>query len=403
MPTALLHPFAKPAKDDFVTIVRGRGATVYDDRGKAYIDGIASLWYTQIGHGRPDMADAIADQVRTLEAYNCFDPYTNPRAEELAAAVVARSPHPDGRVFLTCSGSESVDSAIKLARLFHGLTGAPERTRIISRDRGYHGVTYGGMSAQGLPPNRVGWGRLLDDFDVVPQHDLGAVEALFEQHPGEIAAVLTEPLQGAGGVFEPQDGYLQGLRDLCTAHGALLIFDEVVCGFGRLGTWFGAQHFGVTPDLLTFAKGVTSGYLPLGGVVLGRTVCDALEAAPAFILRHGFTYSGHPTACAAGLRNLQIIEDEGLLERAVHVGARLGAGLEGLLEDGLVREVRGAVAVRAVRVNEGVDAAAARLALLDRGVIARPIGDALALCPPLVITDEEIDVCLDAFRAVLRS
>jgi adenosylmethionine-8-amino-7-oxononanoate aminotransferase len=401
MPTALLHPFAKPAKDGFINIVRGEGAMVFDDAGNAYIDGIASLWYSQIGHGRSDMADAIAEQVRTLEAYNCFDPYTNPRAEELAAAVVERSPHPDGRVFLTCSGSESVDSAIKLARLFHGLRGDPDRTRLISRDRGYHGVTYGGMSAQGLPANRVGWGRLLDGFDVVPQHDLGAVERLFAEHPGQIAAVLTEPVQGAGGVFPPEPGYLEGLRELCTQHGALLIFDEVVCAFGRLGTWFGAQHFGITPDLLTFAKGVTSGYLPLGGVVLSRVVCDALEADPDFILRHGFTYSGHPTACAAGLRNLRILDDEGLLERAVHVGARLEAGLRGLLADGLVQEVRGAVAVQAVRVNQGVSAADKRRELLDRGVIARPIGDALAFCPPLVITDEQIDTCVEALRAVL--
>ncbi len=403
MPTALLHPFAKPAKDGFINIVRGEGALVFDDTGKQYIDGIASLWYTQIGHGRPEMADAIADQVRTLEAYNCFDPYTNPRAEELASAVAARSPHPDGRVFLTCSGSESVDSAIKLARLFHVLNGNPERVRIISRDRGYHGVTYGGMSAQGLPPNREGWGQLLSGFDVVPQHDLGAVEKLFADRPGEIAAVLTEPVQGAGGVFPPQPGYLEALRELCTAHGALLIFDEVVCGFGRLGTWFGAQHFGITPDLLTFAKGVTSGYQPLGGVVLSRTICDALEADPDFILRHGFTYSGHPTACAAALRNLRLIDEEGLLARAVHIGERLRDGLTHLFHEGLIREFRGAGAVWAARMNEGVSAADARMKLLDLGVIARPIGDALALCPPLVITDAQIDECLAALQTVLSS
>lgn len=401
MPTALLHPFAKPSKDGFINIVRGEGALVFDDRGTRYIDGIASLWYTQIGHGRAEMADAIAEQVRTLEAYNCFDPYTNPRAEELAAAVAARSPHPGGRVFLTCSGSESVDSAIKFARLFHGLGGRPERTRIISRDRGYHGVTYGGMSAQGLPPNREGWGELLSGFHVVPQHDLAAVEQLFADHPGEIAAVLTEPVQGAGGVYPPEPGYLEALRALCTKHGALLIFDEVVCGFGRLGTWFGAQHVGITPDLLTFAKGVTSGYQPLGGVVLSRAICDVFEADPDFILRHGFTYSGHPTACAAGLRNLRLIDEEGLLERAVHIGGRLKDGLTHLFHAGLIREYRGAGAVWAARVNDGVSSAEARMKLLGLGVIARPIGDALALCPPLVITDAQIDECLAGFKTVL--
>lgn len=401
MPTALLHPFARPAKSDFLEIVRGEGALVFDRDGREYVDGMSSLWYTQIGHGREEMAEAIAQQVRTLENYNCFDPYTTPRAEEIASAIAQRSPHPDGRVFLACSGSESVDSAIKLARLFHVLRGDEKRFRVISRDRGYHGVTYGGVSAQGLPPNRDGWGPLLDGFHQVPRTDLSAVQAIFEAHPGEVAAVITEPIQGAGGVWPPPKGYLEGLRAMCDEQGALHIADEVVCGFGRLGTWFGSQHLGIRPDLLTFAKGVTSGYLPLGGVVVSRAICDALESDPDFILRHGFTYSGHPTACAAGLKNIEIIEREGLLDRAVHVGARLRAGLDRLAEAGRVAEVRGAVAVQAVRVNDGVSAAAVRDAMLQRGVIVRPIGDALAFCPPLVVTDEQIDRCVHALDACL--
>ena len=401
MPTHLLHPFAKPAKHDFLNIVRGDGALVFDADGKDYVDGMASLWYTQIGHGRADMAEAIADQVRTLENYNCFDPYTNPRAEEAATAIAERSPHPDGRVFLTCSGSESVDSAIKLARLFHVLRGDDHRMRIISRDRGYHGVTYGGVSAQGLPPNRDGWGPLLDGFHQVPRTDLAEVQAIFERYPGEVAAVITEPVQGAGGVWPAPRGYLEGLRAMCDEQGALLIADEVVTGFGRLGTWFGSQHLGIRPDLLTFAKGVTSGYLPLGGVVTSRAICDALESDPDFILRHGFTYSGHPTSCAAAVKSIQIMEAEGLLERAVHVGELLRGGLDRLAAAGKNADVRGVRAVQAARMNDGVSAAAVRDDMLAAGVICRPIGDALAFCPPLVITDEQIVRCIQALETSL--
>jgi adenosylmethionine-8-amino-7-oxononanoate aminotransferase len=401
-PSRFLHPFASPAKDDFLRIVRGDGATVYDDRGNAYVDAMASLWYANVGHGRADMAEAIARQARRLENYNTFDPFTNEPAETLAEMIAVRSPHPDGRVFFTSSGSEAVDSAIKLARLYFHLLGQPERYRVISRGQGYHGVTYGGVSAQGLPPNRVGWGPLLDGFHQVGQHDIEAVRALFAEHGGAIAAVITEPVQGAGGVFPPEPGYLEELRRLCDLHGALLLFDEVVCGFGRLGTWFGAQDFGVRPDMLTFAKGVTSGYLPLGGVVLSRAVCEALEADPQFILRHGFTYSGHPTCCAAGRASIEIIEGEGLLERGQAMGRRLHEGLAALQRDGTVADVRGRGAVWAVSMPEGRDATAVRDEMLRRGVIARPIGQALAFCPPFVTRDVQIDRCIEALRGALE-
>jgi adenosylmethionine-8-amino-7-oxononanoate aminotransferase len=402
MPSAFLHPFAPPARDDYIQIVRGEGSTVFDDQGNAYIDAMASLWYCQIGHGRAEMADALAAQVRQLEAYHCFAPFTNEPAERLAAEIVSRSPFPDGRVFFDGSGSESVDSALKLARLTQHLRGAPERQVIVARSQGYHGVTYGGTSAQGLPPNREGWGELLPGMVHVPHHDLGALRSVLDAHAGRVAAVLTEPIQGAGGVHPPQPGYLEAVRGLCDDHGALLIFDEVICGFGRLGTWFAAQHFEVEPDLITFAKGVTSGYVPLGGVLLSRAVCDTLEADPGFMLRHGFTWSGHPLACAAGLANLEIMEREGLVDRARHVGARLHEGLSAVRDAGLVDEVRGAGAVYAVRVPEGQAAGAVRDRMLDHGVIARPLpGNALAFCPPFVITDDEIDRTVGALRASL--
>ena len=190
---------------------------------------------------------------------------------------------------------------MKLARVAHVLAGHPERTLIISRTRGYHGANYGGTSAQGIAPNREGFGPLVADVVQVPADDLEALATLMAERGNEVAAVITEPVQGAGGVFPPTEGYLAGLRRLCDQHGAFLIFDEVITGFGRLGTWFAAHHYGVTPDLMTFAKAVTSGYQPLGGVFVGAAVRPGLEADPAFFLRHGFTYSGHPTACAAGV------------------------------------------------------------------------------------------------------
>lgn len=400
MPNAFLHPFAPTAKDDFVTIVGGEGAEVWDAAGNRYIDGMASLWYMNVGHGHPRMVSAIAEQAASLAAYNTFDPWTNEPTEALAARIDALAPI-DARVFFGSSGSEAVDTAMKLARLTHVLEGHPERTIIVSRERGYHGVNYGGTSAQGLPANKQGWGPLLTDVLQVPADEPEAMARVFDEHGGRIAAVLTEPVQGAGGVFPPAAGYLEGLRQICDAHGALLVFDEVITGFGRTGNWFAASHYGVHPDLITFAKAVTSGYVPLSGVVVGPRVWEALEADGG-VLRHGYTYSGHPLATRAGLEALSITEDEGLLDRVPALESAFREGLGALAADGLVADVRGVGAVWAVTVNDGVDAAAVRDRLLDRGVIVRPIGSHLAVCPPLVITHAQVDRMLDALATELR-
>ena len=397
MPPAFLHPFAKPTRESFITITRGDGALLWDADGNEFVDGMASLWYCAIGHGRTEMAEAIAAQVATLEAYSCFDPFTNGPADRLAEKLQAIAPMPDARVFFASSGSESVDTAMKLARAAHVQAGHPERTLIISRGRGYHGVAYGGTSAQGIGPNREGFGPLLTDVVQVPSDDLEALASVMAERGDQVAAVITEPVQGAGGVFPPEEGYLEGLRRLCDQHGAFLIFDEVITGYGRLGTWFAAHHYGVRPDLVTFAKAITSGYVPLGGVFVGPAVREGLEADPAFFLRHGFTYSGHPTACAAALTNLAIMEREGLVERAAHVGARLGDGLRALAADGTVKQTRGAVAVWAVAHHEGIDPTAIRDRMLSLGVITRAVGtDTNTFCPPLVTTDEQIDRIVDA-------
>jgi adenosylmethionine-8-amino-7-oxononanoate aminotransferase len=400
---ALLHPFAKPASpaEHFVTVTRGEGALVWDADGNEYVDGMASLWFANVGYGRSEVVDAIAEQARTLHAYHCFDPFTNGPADDLAARLAALAPVDDARVFLTSSGSESVDTAIKLARAAHIRAGHDERTLIVSRSAGYHGVTLGGTSAQGIVDNRTGFGPLVEDIFSVPGDDIEAMASVFKEQGERIAAVISEPVQGAGGVFPPPEGYLGQLRRLCDDHGALLIVDEVICAFGRLGRWFGSEHYGVRPDLLTFAKGVTSGYIPLGGVIVGGAVHSALANDPNFILRHGHTYSGHATAAAAALANLDVIEGEGLLDRAIAVGDRLSGGLRSLRDDGLVTEVRGEGAVWAVELPDGVAAPAVRDALLGEGVIVRPLGTALAMCPPLVITDEQVDRIVDGLAKVL--
>ena len=397
----LLHAFAPPAKAeaDFVNIVRGEGSLLWDDAGNEYVDGLASLWYCQVGHGRTEIVDAVAEQMRRLEAYNIFDPFTNEPAAQAAAMIVERSPHPDGRVFLGCSGSEAVDTVLKMARQYHQLAGDAERQVVVRRTHGYHGTNFGGTSAQGIAPNREGWGDLVPHFEEIPNDDLEAAATLFADRGDRIAAVISEPIQGAGGVHLPPDGYLEGLRRLCDDHGALLIFDEVISGIGRTGQWFGAQHFGVTPDLITFAKGVTSGYLPLSGVIASRRVCEAFEE-PGFVFRTGYTYSGHPASCAAGIANLELMDAEGLVERANHVGGRIRSGLEALQADGLIESWRGTGAVYAAEL--GRDSIPVRNEMMANGVIVRPIGTCLAICPPLIITDDEVGRVLDTMAEALR-
>jgi adenosylmethionine-8-amino-7-oxononanoate aminotransferase len=399
---SFLHPFAKPARPAFVPVVRGEGALLWTADGTELIDAMASLWYCNIGHGRGEIADAVAAQMRTLEAYSCFEPFSNPPADELASRLVELSPIPSSRVFLCGSGSEAVDTSIKLARLAQGLSGQPQRTVVISRQRGYHGTNLGGTSAQGIELNRQGWGPLVPDIVQVPADDVEALSVLMAGRGGEIAAVLVEPIQGAGGVFPPPPGYLAEARALCDRHGALLIFDEVITGFGRLGTWFAAEAFDVVPDMITFAKAVTSGYQQVGGVIVGPRVRQPLESDESFILRHGYTYSGHATACAAALRNLDVLDDEALLARAEPLGKRLAAGLQSLAADGAIDHVRGAGAVWAAGLRTDQDAVAVRDAMLAGGVVTRAIGtDTCTFCPPLVTTDEQIDRIIDTLATAV--
>jgi putrescine---pyruvate transaminase len=404
---SVLHPFAATdrASDAFLEIVRGDGARVFDKDGRPYIDGTASLWYCAVGHGRDEIADAVGAQMRQLSAYHVFARFTNHPQDELAALIVERSPIEAARVLFTSGGSESVDSAMKIMRAAHMRAGDARRTVFLSRHDAYHGVMYGGISVGGMPANRSDFGPLLPDCHHVERDSLEAMrQAVAYYGPDRIAAILTEPVQGAGGVYPPPPGYLEGLRELCDECGALLLFDEVITGFGRLGTWFGAEYFGVVPDVIPFAKAVTSGYLPLGGVIVGERVRSALEGEQGWMLRHGTTYSGHPVACAAGIANLSIFEREGLLERAAVAGPRLRGLLEGLDDRPGVAGVRGEGLMQALELERAEDTLPLSEALLSRGVIGRalPHASALAFSPPLGISDEELDEIASALAGALE-
>ncbi len=402
----VLHPFAAPARqaDEYLEIARGEGCRLWDTAGRTYLDGTASLWYCAAGHGRTEIADAVRAQMATVEAYHTFARFTNGPEQRLAQALLELEPIADARVLFTTSGSEAIDSALKLVRAGHRAAGDAGRTIFLSRHYGYHGVMLGGTSIGGLPSNRAPFGPLLPDAYQIRHDSLPTMrEAVAYHGPDRIAAIVVEPVIGAGGVFPPPDGYLQGLRELCDECGALLIFDEVITGFGRLGSWFGSHHYGVSPDLLTFAKAVTSGYLPLGGVVVGPRVRGWLEHEDGYLLAHGGTYAGHPTCCAAGLANLEILRDEGLVQRAAESGRRLAAGLGALEGEPGVVQVRGEGLMQAVALERSVTAGALSEALLARGVIGRalPYANAVAFSPPLIISADEIDELVSAMSEAL--
>lgn len=389
---AFLRPYSRPASRESIQITGADGCYVTDSNGKRYIDALASLWYCNVGHGRTEIIDAISAQMKQLDAFHTFELFSNPPSDQLADLLAELAPIPDARVAFTSSGSEAVDSAIKYARLAHRRAGRPERTIIVSRKPSYHGVTYGGMSLTGMDPVREGFGPFMDDVRRVKHDDLDEVASLFEAEGDRIAAVIAEPVIAGGGVYPATPEYFRGLRELCDRHGAFLIADEVVCGFGRTGTWWGSETLGVEPDLITFAKAVTSGYLPLGGVIMGRSVMEPLEADEDYLVSHGHTYSGHPAACAAALASTAIIEREGLCERAKTIAGWFEPRLKQLVESNQIASYRGTAAVWAAVLEDGVSGLEVRDEMIERGVIVRVIrGSIVALCPPLVISEEETD------------
>jgi putrescine aminotransferase len=411
-PDVLWNPFANMAglAGNAVTIVRGEGATVFDAQGRPYLDALASLWYCNIGHGRAELADVAAAQIRQLAAYQVFEPFSNAPAEELARRVADLAPMPDAKVFLTPGGgSDAVDTAAKLARAYWRVTGRPDKQIAIGRTHAYHGMNAYGTSLGGIPANTEPFLPLVSQVEQVAWDDPAALDKTIEQlGAGRVAAFFCEPVIGAGGVYPPPPGYLASVREICRRHDVLFIADEVITGFGRLGTWFGSGRFRLDPDMITAAKGLSSGYAPIGAVIVGTRVAEPFwRAGSAEVFRHGYTYSGHPTSCAIALANLDLIERERLVERVAELEPVLERSLAPLADHLLVGEVRAGTGLLAgVEIAQEARAADPGLAprlvadIRSRGVITRLLGGtALQVSPPFVITEAEITQIAEVFTA----
>jgi putrescine aminotransferase len=406
------HPFANMAVVDGneITIDRGDGVHVWDSTGKRYLDAIASLWYMNVGYGRTEIVDAMAAQSHRLAAFHTFGDFSNAPAEELAERIARIAPIPGSKVFFGSGGSDAVDTAAKLTRRYFAEIGQPERTVFIVREWGYHGMHAYGTSLAGMTPNLEGHGPMVEAVVKVPYDSLGALgDAIERVGAHRVAALYCEPVIGAGGVRPAPEGYLKEARRMVDEAGALFVADEVITGYGRTGDWFASSRFSLEPDLLTFAKGVTSGYAPLGGVIVSPRVAEPFWTGEGAMWRHGYTYSGHPMACAAGLVNLRILDEEGLLSRALELETEMMEALSSLADHPAVDHVRGGVgALAAVQISgdalAGDPNAAGRAAeaARDAGVITRAIaGGGLQASPPLTITQAQLDDLVAGFRAGL--
>lgn len=410
--TAYWHPFAdmgEVAKCEFV-LARGEGVWVWDDRGRRYLDATASLWCSNVGHGRAEIVRAVAGQMSRLEAYSCLNDLSNEPVRQLTAHLSALAPMDDARVFLTSGGGAAIDAAAKLTRRYWHACGRPERTHLISRTASFHGAHGFGTSLGGISDNRNGWGPLHAGVSVVPHDSLEALARELELvGPDNVAAFFMEPVIGVGGVHPPSEGYVEGVAKLCRDAGVLLVVDSGICGFGRLGTWFGIERWRVRPDMITFGTAVTSGYLPLGGVVVSGAVAAPFWDAPVrAVFRHGCSGSGHAACCAGALRNLTILEEEGLIERGRTLESSLKQVLDPLVEHPFVHQVRGGVGLLAAvelspDVLEEDPDATRKLAerVRDHGVLVRPLLTSVAVCPPLTTTPAQFALIQEAIRAAL--
>lgn len=425
----LVHPLHHPADHGTpIVFVEGRGSILVDIEGREFIDGLSCLWNVNVGHGRRELAEVAAEQMAKLAFVTSYAGATNVPAITLATKLIELAYDNMRAVYFTTGGAESNESAFKTARFYHKVKGQPEKVKFISRVHGYHGVTMAAASATGMAMYHKMFAPLVPNFiQVAPPHpyrwrdyggkdgDVGleaaaAIEqAILREGPETVAAVIAEPVLGAGGVIVPPASYFPKLREICDRYDVLLIADEVITGFCRTGKWFALEHYGVQPDIVSFAKGVTSAYLPLGGILLSERVHNAIMEAPADLkYTHAATYSGHPTCCAVALRNIQIMEDEHLAERAATVGKRLLDGLKTLEEHAIVGDVRGlgmmcgvelvedkATRAPAVGVGGKVAAEARKRGLFTRnrgGVKGEyPIGDTICVAPPLTTSEEQID------------
>ena len=430
----LLHPLHHP--DDHVeplVLVKGEGAVVWDAQGREFLDGLAGLWNTNVGHGRKELAEAGAAQMSTLAFSSGYIGSSNVPAIELSTRLSQLAYPSLNTVFFTSGGAESNESAFKTARFYWKAKGKPEKVKVISRWHAYHGVTMAAMSATGIQPFWKMFEPRVPGFVHIqapypyrfegarPGETIGAAaaraleDAIVEQNPDTVAAFIAEPVQGAGGVIVPPDDYFPRVREICSRHKILFIADEVITGFGRTGQWFALGRWGVEPDIMSFAKGVTSGYLPLGGIMVSDEIAATIRGvAPENRWMHAYTYSGHPACCAVALKNLEIIEREGLVERAGKIGRLLLDQLSALKTLDIVGDVRGLGLMAGVelvadretktpfdpklKVGELV-----RRAMLERGVFTRIRSDVILLAPPLVIREDQIERIAQVVRASIQA
>jgi adenosylmethionine-8-amino-7-oxononanoate aminotransferase len=408
--SALWHPFADMAEvaGNELVLERGEGVFVWDVHGRRYLDGASSLWYANVGHGRLEIAAAVADQLSRLETFHLFGEVTTRPAAELADRLADLAPVAGSKVFLTSGGGDSIETACKLARLFHHARGEPLRQHLISRAGGYHGTHGIGTSILGMP-YKEDFGPLVAQTSQVEWDSLEALEAEIERLGAErVAAFVFEPVIGSGGVRLPPPGYLHDAEELCRRQGILTIADVVINGFGRLGSWLAVERFGLTPDLIVFAKGVTSGYLPLGGVIASPEIAEPFWREPGRTFAHGATYSGHAACCAAALANLDLLARDDLVYRARSLEHTFHDRLATLERHPLVGEVRGGLGLMAAvalapAVIAADNSAVARFASAARnaGLLTRRLPDGLAIAPPLIVETEHLDLIAVALQTAL--
>jgi putrescine aminotransferase len=407
----LWHPFsdmgAIEASGEFV-IARGEGSSVYDRDGNRYLDATAGLWFTNVGHGRAELAEVAAEQMSRLAAYHTFGDYATQPTLDLADKLAGIAPLPGSKVFFTSGGSDSVDTAAKLARRYWFEVGQPERTVIVGREKAYHGMHYAGTALAGIPGNREGYGQLVADATSVQWDSADDLRATIERvGPEHVAAFFCEPVIGAGGVYPPPEGYLADVRKVCTEYDVLFVADEVVTGYGRIGgSWFASTRFALEPDIVTTAKGLTSGYLPMGAVLVSPKVTEPFFKQDAGVWwRHGYTYSGHATAAAVALANLAIIEREDLLSEATRLESTLARALAPLAGHDRVAEVRcGVGALAAVQLADPGEAAGLARTLRSHGVATRAVGaGGIQISPAFVMTDDEVAEMAEAIAAALEA
>ncbi|QBS40175.1 aspartate aminotransferase family protein [Nocardia sp. CS682] len=404
---SLWHGFADMGaveRDGAFVVARGEGAYIYDAEDNRYLDATAGLWFTNVGHGRGEIADAVAAQLRRVAHYSNFGDFAEPATQELAERLSAMAPVPGSKIFFTSGGSDSVDTAAKLARRYWHELGRPDKTIVVGRSKAYHGMHVAGTALAGIPANREGYGELMADARTVEWDDAKSLLALIEEIGAErIAAFFCEPIIGAGGIYLPPAGYLAEVRRICRDNDILFVTDEVVTGFGRIGgSWFASSRFDLQPDLMTTAKGLTSGYVPMGAVFIAPHIAEPFFAGGVW-WRHGYTYGGHAGAAAAALANLDIIERENLLDESARLEATLHEKLAPLAEHPRVAEVRsGLGAVAAVQLVDPAEGLPMVKTLRAHGVSSRAAGQgAMQISPSFVMTDAQVDEMVEGFTRAL--